>query len=97
MSAVRWLAGLAGALAVLVAGGVASEEVRARLDRLPFAVLRLARSRLPAELRERVHDQEWVPELEHILQHGRAVPAHPADHRFPLRSRAADPCRDRSG
>lgn len=74
MSAARWLAGLVGALIVLVAGDVASEEVRARLDRLPFAVLRLARSRLPAELRERVHDQEWVPELQHVLQHAELFP-----------------------
>ncbi len=74
MSAARWLATAAGALLVLVGGSMVSEEVRARLDRLPFAVLRLARARLPAGLRERVHDQEWVPELEHILKHAELLP-----------------------
>lgn len=74
MSALRWLAALAGAVLALVAGDVISEEIRARLDRLPFVLLRLARARLPAELRERVHDQEWVPELQHILQHAELFP-----------------------
>jgi hypothetical protein len=74
MSAAQWVTGLACAIAVLVAGDIASEEIRGRLDRLPFAVLRLARSRLPAGLRERVHDQEWVPELQHVLQHAELFP-----------------------
>jgi hypothetical protein len=74
VNAARWLAAAAGAVLALVAGGVVSEEVRGRLDRLPFAVLRLARGRLPAGLRERVHDQEWVPELEHILKHAELLP-----------------------
>jgi len=71
---VRWLAGLAFAVIVLVVGYEASEEVRARLDRLPLAVLRLARLRLPAGLREQVHDQEWVPELEHVLHRAESFP-----------------------
>jgi hypothetical protein len=74
MNAARWLAAAGSALLVLVAGGLVSAEVRGRLDRLPFAVLRLARTRLPAGLRERVHDQEWIPELEHILQHAELLP-----------------------
>lgn len=74
MNVARWLAAAAGALLALVAGGVVSEEVRGRLDRLPFAVLRLARTRLPAGLRGRVHDQEWVPELEHILKRAELLP-----------------------
>lgn len=74
MSAARWLAAAAGALLALAGGGMASEEVRARLDRLPSVILRAARSRLPAGLRERVHDQEWVPELEHILEHAELFP-----------------------
>jgi hypothetical protein len=41
---------------------------------VPFAILRLARARLPADLRERVHDQEWLPELEHILKHAELLP-----------------------
>ena len=44
MSAVRWLAALAGAVLALVAGHVISEEIRARLERLPFLLLRLARA-----------------------------------------------------
>jgi hypothetical protein len=74
VNAARWLAAAVGALLALVAGGLVSEEVRGRLDRVPFAVLRLARTRLPAGLRERVHDQEWVPELEHILEHAELLP-----------------------
>jgi hypothetical protein len=74
MGVIWWLAGTAGALLVLAAGDLVSEEIRARLDRLPYGLLRLARRRLPAELRETVHDQEWAPELEHILRRAGALP-----------------------
>jgi hypothetical protein len=74
MSAARWLAAAALTLLILIAGDMASEEARARLDQLPLTLLRLARARLPAELRESVHDQEWAPELEHILKHADLFP-----------------------
>jgi hypothetical protein len=74
VSVARWLAAVAVAVLFVVAGDMASEEVRARLDQLPLRLLRLARARLPAEFRERVHDQEWVPELEYILRHADLFP-----------------------
>jgi hypothetical protein len=38
------------------------------VERLPLAVLRLARRRLAASHRQVVHDEEWLPELLHIVQ-----------------------------
>jgi hypothetical protein len=59
-----------GGLLLLVLGKVVvsilSKEVEGRLDQVSYAILRLARRRLPAELRETMHDQEWVPELNYI-------------------------------
>ncbi|MFL6125751.1 hypothetical protein [Actinophytocola sp.] len=48
-------------------GSVLSKEVEGWLDQISFAILRLARWRLPVELREQKHDQEWKPELNHII------------------------------
>jgi hypothetical protein len=57
--------------AALVA--MAQEEVRTRLEQIPAALLRLASTRVPAELRE---DQvaEWNAELEHIVAHRDGLP-----------------------
>lgn len=59
-----------GGLLLLVLGkvvvSVLSKEVEGRLDQLSYAILRLARRRLPIELREPMHDQEWKPELNYI-------------------------------
>jgi len=74
MGMIWWLSGTAGAVLAVAFADLVSEEVRARLDRVPFGLLRLARRRLPAGLRESVHDQEWVPELEHILRRAEALP-----------------------
>src|SRR4051812_9161990 len=49
-------------------GDLLSEEIRSRLDRVPFTLLRLAACRLPAKLRAKVHDEEWVPEMHRILR-----------------------------
>lgn len=49
-------------LVVTIVGGLVSEELRSRLDRMPYAVLRVAIRRLPVELRQSVGD-EWLAEL----------------------------------
>lgn len=38
------------------------EELRARVSRLPFAILWMAGRRLPLELRAEIYDEEWLPE-----------------------------------
>ncbi len=64
------------ALAVLVAalGELVSDEIRARLDRVPFALLAVAARRLPANQRAELHEQAWLPELHHILRGDQAMP-----------------------
>ncbi|MFI9552028.1 hypothetical protein [Nonomuraea endophytica] len=54
---------LGTALAELV-----SEEIRGRLDRIPEGLLRLARRRLPEDMRVPLHDEEWYPELQEVLK-----------------------------
>ncbi len=65
---------LAGILVMTVLRGIATDEIRGQLDRLPFALLRLARKRVPRELRVKLHDEEWEPELWYILQRQEARP-----------------------
>jgi hypothetical protein len=69
-------AAVAGVVAVLVATAVnmAAAELQARLDGVCFLLLRLARRRLPADLRQPLHDEEWLPELYHILCREEARP-----------------------
>jgi len=69
-------ASLSLALAVLVAalGELMSDEIRARLDRIPFALLAAAARRLPADQRADLHQQAWLPELHHILRGDQAMP-----------------------
>src|SRR5574341_1311394 len=55
-------------------GNMAATEAQARLDGVCFLLLRVARSRLPADLRVPLHDGEWVPELHHILAREEARP-----------------------
>lgn len=61
------------ALIVATVGDLVSEELRGRLDRMPYAVLRLAIRRLPAEIRQSVGD-EWRAELHHILHRAKGLP-----------------------
>jgi lipopolysaccharide/colanic/teichoic acid biosynthesis glycosyltransferase len=60
-----------GSVLLLVLGKVcldlASKQVQGWLFDLCFVMLRLARRRLPAELRVTWHDEELVPELKYIL------------------------------
>jgi hypothetical protein len=62
------LAFLAGLIIAPVLGDLFSEEIRSRLDDLPFAILQRASRRLPAEIRDEVHQGEWLPELHYILR-----------------------------
>lgn len=49
-------------------------ETATRLERLPNAILRLARRRLPPEQREAIHDEEWLPELIMIVRETDGLP-----------------------
>lgn len=65
--------GFLSALVVTTVGDLVSEELRSRLDRMPYAVLRVAIRRLPTELRPNVGD-EWLAELHHILRQAKGLP-----------------------
>jgi hypothetical protein len=54
--------------------GMASEEIRDRLDHLPHAILRLAARRLDPCQRITVYQDEWLPELTYILKEAEARP-----------------------
>ncbi|MDH2427487.1 hypothetical protein [Sphaerisporangium sp. TRM90804] len=47
--------------------GLINEEVRVRLGRLPFTILRLAARQLPEELRQEIYENEWVADLRFLL------------------------------
>ncbi len=49
-------------------------EARTRLERLPLAILRLARRRLPVSHRDSVYDEEWLPELLFITRESEGLP-----------------------
>lgn len=77
MSAGLLLSAVLGAACMVVGtvvGDMVSEEIRGQLNRLPLALLRVARRRLPRHLRESLHDQEWEPELLHILTEAETRP-----------------------
>lgn len=64
-------------MALVVLGALndlAKDEIRGWIGRVPYGLLRLAQRRLPAELREAVYDEEWMPELTHILKRSEGVP-----------------------
>jgi hypothetical protein len=64
---------LAGALIGATAADVVSAEFRARLDSLPFALIRLAGRRVPREVRKDLVE-EWTAELHEILHGTEALP-----------------------
>jgi hypothetical protein len=66
-AAVLAAAGLAAVTIIRIAGAILDEELRSRLFRLPYLLLRLARRRLPADLRD-LHDEDWLPDLEYIVR-----------------------------
>jgi hypothetical protein len=54
--------------------GMASDELRDRLDHLPHTILRLAARRLSPAQRTSIYYDEWVPELTYILKGAGARP-----------------------
>jgi hypothetical protein len=65
---------LVSAVLVATLGELVSDEIRARMDRVPFAVLAAAARRLPADQQADLHKQAWLPELHHILRGDQAKP-----------------------
>lgn len=63
-------------LAVLAAAflDLLKDELRGQIERIPYGLLRMARARVPAELREPLYDREWLPELRHILEGSDRLP-----------------------
>jgi lipopolysaccharide/colanic/teichoic acid biosynthesis glycosyltransferase len=67
------LTGLIGTLATAVIGDMFHEEARARLERLPAALIRLAGHWVPANVRDEWTD-EWLAELAYILRGTESLP-----------------------
>ncbi len=67
---------LSFALAVLIAvlGELVSDEIRGRLDCVPFALLAAAARRLPKDQRIGLYEQAWLPELHYLLRGDQAKP-----------------------
>ena len=74
MKALLLAASFLGAVFVAAIGELVSDEIRARLDRIPLAVLAAAARRLAPELRADLYGCAWLPELQHILRGERATP-----------------------
>ena len=74
MSALWTFLSLASAVLIAALGELVSDEIRARLDRIPFALLAVAARRLSAGQRADLHEQAWLPELHHILRGDQAMP-----------------------
>lgn len=61
-------------LSVKVIGDMASEEVRGWMDLLPRTILRLAGAQLNREQRQRMYFDDWLPELQFIVQEAEGRP-----------------------
>jgi hypothetical protein len=59
---------LVAAMLVAALGELVSDEIRGRLDRVPFALLAAAARRLPADQRADLYEQAWLPELHYVLR-----------------------------
>jgi hypothetical protein len=69
MTRYLWTAlGLITGLALAALAGMASQEIRDRLEHLPYAILRLATRRLTPGQRTTIYQDEWLPELTYILR-----------------------------
>jgi hypothetical protein len=66
--------GFVGTFVMAAIGGMVSEEVRDRLGHVPHAILRLAACWLDPVHRVTVYEDEWLPELTHILKGDEARP-----------------------
>jgi hypothetical protein len=75
VSGLLWTAlGVLGGLGMTAIGDMVSEEVRDRLDHLPYAILRLAARQLDDEQRVALYVDQWLPELIYILKGNEARP-----------------------
>ena len=67
------LLAVAGAATVNAVSGMLSQEVQARLARLPVALLRMARMLVPGEQRDERY-REWVAEVSYIAKETDGLP-----------------------
>jgi hypothetical protein len=74
VSVVEYVFGLVVAVLLAVIGELVSAEVRARLDRIPLALLAMAARRLPPKQYKALYVEAWLPELRHVLQGDEATP-----------------------
>jgi Zn-dependent protease with chaperone function len=74
MSALWTVVTVSGTLMMTILSDLISEEVRTRLDQVPFALLKLASCRLPLEIRADTYKDDWQPELYYILRGDEAKP-----------------------
>lgn len=74
MKLIIWLSAVGGLFVLSIFTGMIKDEARGRLDRVPYALLRLARRRVPRELRVCLYDEEWLPELHYIMKRDEALP-----------------------
>jgi len=74
VSVVESVLGLVVAVLLAAVGELVSDEIRARLDRIPQGLLRMASKRLPPEQHRTIYAEAWLPELHHILQGDEATP-----------------------
>ena len=56
-----------GGCLVAVLSGLIKDEIRGWLDLVPHGILRLAALLLESSQRKTIYEDEWVPELYHIL------------------------------
>jgi DNA-binding transcriptional MerR regulator len=77
MNTLTWFVGVGAAVVLFglgaALGDVVSEEIRARLDRVPHALLRVAARRLAPELREE-NLAGWTADLHEFLRGAEALP-----------------------
>lgn len=64
---------IVGSVVLSLIGDMCKEEVRARIERLPFALLRLAAYWLPRSVRGDL-SAEWSAELDYILHEAEGLP-----------------------
>jgi Restriction endonuclease len=74
LSAIWVFLSLVSAVVVAALGELVSDEIRARLDLIPLALLAAVGRRLPASERAGLYEQAWLPELHHILRGDQATP-----------------------
>ena len=74
MSTVEYVLGLVFAVLLAAIGELVSDEIRARLDRIPLALLTMAARRLPRDQQKALYVEAWLPELHYVLQGDEAAP-----------------------